>query len=147
VPFRGNKNAEATDKDNKMEQMITDEIMRLCDVVRQTGFELRQYLGSGHLKKVYENGLAHRLRKLGIRVECQVPIKVFDEDGTLLGDYVADLLIEGALIVELKACRTTVDEHVAQLLGYLRATRIQHGLLVNFGCRKYEIKKYVLSDC
>jgi GxxExxY protein len=130
-----------------VEQLSTDEIMKLCDVVRQTGFELRQYLGSGHLEKVYENGLAHRLRKLGIRVETQVPIKVFDEDGTLLGEYFADLLIEGVLIVELKACRTTIDEHVAQLLGYLCATRIEHGLLVNFGGRKYEIKKYVLSDC
>jgi GxxExxY protein len=130
-----------------MERKSTDEIMRLCDVVRQTGYELRQYLGSGHLEKVYENGLAHRLRKLGIRVETQVAITVYDEDGTVLGDYFADLLIEGELIVELKACRATADEHVAQLLGYLRATRIEHGLLVNFGGRKYEIKKHVLSEC
>jgi GxxExxY protein len=64
-----------------------------------------------------------------------------------LGDYFADLLIEGVLIVELKACRATAEEHVAQILGYLRATRIEHGLLINFGARKYEIKKYVLSDC
>ena len=130
-----------------MERKTTDEIMKLCDVVRQTGYDLRQYLGHGHLEKVYENGLAHRLRKLGIRVECQVPITVYDEDGTVLGDYVADLLIEGVLIVELKACRAIAEEHVAQILGYLRATRIEHGLLINFGAKKYEIRKYVFSDC
>jgi len=125
----------------------TGEIMRLCDLVRQTGFDLRKYHGSGHLEKIYENGLAHRLRKQGIRVEQQVPITVLDEDGTPLGDYFADLLIEGVLIIELKACRAIADEHIAQILGYLRATRIEHGLLINFGAAKYEIKKYVLSDC
>jgi len=125
----------------------TDEIMRLCDIVRQTGFDLRKYHGSGHLEKIYENGLAHRLRKQGIRVEQQVPITVLDEDGTPLGDYFADLLIEGLLIIELKACKSIADEHIAQVLGYLRATRIEHGLLINFGAPKYEIKKYVLSDC
>ena len=125
----------------------TDEIMRLCDIVRQTGFDLRKYHGSGHLEKIYENGLAHRLRKQGIRVEQQAPITVLDEDGTPLGDYFADLLIEGVLIIELKACKAIADEHIAQILGYLRATRIEHGLLINLGAAKYEIKKYVLSDC
>ncbi len=125
----------------------TDEIMRLCDVVRQSGFDLRKYHGSGHLEKIYENGLAHRLRKQGIHVEQQVAITVLDEDGTILGEYFADLLIEGVLIIELKACKSIVDEHIAQILGYLRATRIEHGLLINFGAAKYEIKKYVLSDC
>ena len=124
----------------------TDEIMRLCDIVRQTGFDLRKYHGSGHLEKIYENGLAHRLRKQGLRVEQQSPITVLDEDGTPLGDYFTDLLVEGVLIIELKACKAIVDEHVAQILGYLRATRIEHGLLINFGAPKYEIKKYVLSD-
>ena len=125
----------------------TDEIMRLCDIVRQTGFDLRKYHGSGHLEKIYENGLTHRLRKQGIRVEQQSPITVLDEDGTPIGDYFADLLIEGVLIIELKACKAIADEHIAQILGYLRATRIEHGLLINLGAAKYEIKKYVLSDC
>ena len=122
------------------------EIMQLCDIVRQTGFELRAFLGNGHLEKVYENGLAHRLRKQGLQVEQQVSIAVYDEDGTILGDYFADLLVEGVLLVELKACNAVADEHIAQILGYLRATRIEHGLLINFGGSKYEIKKYVLSD-
>lgn len=125
----------------------TNEIMHLCDIVRQTGFDLREYHGSGHLEKIYENGLAHRLRKQGVRVEQQVPIAVLDEDGTILGDYFADLLIEGLLIIELKACKAIAAEHIAQILGYLRATGIEHGLLINFGAVKYEIRKYILSEC
>jgi GxxExxY protein len=121
------------------------DVFRLCDLVRETSFALHRYLGPGHLEKVYENGLAHRLHKAGLTVQQQYPLQVHDEDGTVLGDYFADLLITFPLIVELKACRTTADEHVAQLLGYLRACRVEHGLLINFGAPRLQIKKYVLS--
>lgn len=122
----------------------TADIMALCDKIRQTGFDLHCCLKSGHLEKVYENGLAHRLRKKGIHVVCQHPLKVHDEDGTILGDYFADLLVDERLIVEVKACRAIAPEHEAQLLGYLRASGIRHGLLINFGAPKYQIKKYIL---
>jgi GxxExxY protein len=79
-------------------------------------------------------------------VEQQHPLRVYDEDGILLGDYFADLLIEDQLIVELKAIRTIADEHVAQILGYLRFARIETGLLVNFGSPVLQIKKYLMSD-
>ena len=121
------------------------DIMKLCDIVRQTGFDLHHYLGGGMLEKIYENGLAHRLRKLGLKVEQQCPLQVFDEDGTLLGDHQADLFIEGILIIEIKAVRAYTDEHVAQILGYLRASRTEHGLLINFGSAKYQVKKYIWS--
>ena len=121
------------------------EIMELCDVVRETGFAIHRYHKHGHLEKVYENALAHRLRKLGLDVKQQHPLKVYDEDGTLIGDYNADLLIHNRLIVELKTAKGLADEHVAQLLGYLRASRIEHGLLINFGAPKFQIKKYTLS--
>ena len=122
------------------------EIFELCDQIRETSFELQRYLRHGHLEKVYENGLANRLRKNSIHVEQQYPLKVFDEDGTVLGNYFADLVVEKELIVELKACKALASEHVAQLLGYLRACRIKHGLLVNFGAPKLQIKKYALSE-
>lgn len=122
------------------------EIFQLCDIVRETSFALQRYLRHGHLEKVYENGLAHRLHKSGVQVKQQHALQVLDEDGTVLGDYLADLLVEGELIVELKACKALTDEHVAQVLGYLRGCRIEHGLLINFGSRKLEIRKYVLSD-
>ena len=120
--------------------------MELCDVVRQTGFAIHCYHKNGHLEKVYENALAHRLRKLGLEVKQQHPLKVYDEDGTLIGDYQADLFVDNRLIIELKAAKALADEHVAQLLGYLRASRVEHGLLINFGAPKFEIKKYVLSQ-
>lgn len=125
---------------------MKNEIFTLCDQIRETGFALHRYLRHGHLEKVYENGLVHRLRKAGLSVEQQVSLEVHDEDGTILGEYFADLLVEGRLIVELKACRSPGDEHVAQLLGYLRGCRIEHGLLINFGASKLQVKKYALSD-
>ena len=120
-------------------------IFELCDIVRETSFAIHKFHRFGHLEKVYENALAHRLRKAGLKVEQQFPLAVFDEDGTVIGEYFADLFIEDCLIVELKACSTLIDEHIAQILGYLRSSRIEHGLLINFGNQKLQIKKYVLS--
>jgi GxxExxY protein len=125
--------------------MPWDNINALCDIVRETSFAIHNYHRSGHLEKVYENALAHRLRKRGLRVEQQYPLAVLDEDGTLLGDYYADLFVEGCLIVELKAVRDIADEHVAQILGYLRSSRIETGLLINFGGKRLYIKKYLMS--
>src|SRR5438477_1191563 len=129
------------------EQQLGDhaEINRLCDIIRETSFDIHKFLRSGHLEKVYENALAHRLTKLGIAVIQQHPLDVCDEDGTLLGHFCADLFVESRLVVEIKACRGLIDEHVAQLLGYLRASRTEHGLLINFGSPKLQIKKYILD--
>ena len=121
------------------------DIFTLCNIIRETSFEIHNYLRTGHREQIYENALAHRLRKKGITVEQQQEVKVFDEDGTLLGDLKADLFIENKLICEIKSVRTLVDEHTAQLLGYLRASRIEHGLLINFGGARLEIKKYILN--
>jgi GxxExxY protein len=120
-------------------------INELCDLVRITAYDIHVFHGHGHLEKVYENALAHRLRKAGIEVKQQHPLKVYDEDGVIIGEYFADLIIEDRLIVELKACRILVDEHIAQILGYLKSSRIENGLLVNFGSYRFQIKKYILS--
>ena len=122
------------------------EIKQLCDVVRETGFAIHRYLRHGHLEKVYENALAHRLRKQGILVVQQPPINVFDEDGTVLGDYFADLFVQDQLIVEAKACKAIADEHIAQILGYLRASRKEHGLLLNFGAPRFQARKFILTE-
>jgi GxxExxY protein len=121
------------------------DIFGLSDVVRETCFALHRFHRHGHLEKIYENGLAHRLRKNGLTVGQQHPLNVYDEDGTVLGEYFADLLVDDRLIVEIKACRALADEHTAQLLGYLRSARVEHGLLVNFGAPKLEVRKYALS--
>ena len=83
---------------------------------------------------------------MNIKVEKQCPLNVFDEDQTQLGELHADLFIDNRLIVELKACRTLINEHVAQLLGYLRASRIEHGSLINFGSPKLQVKKFILNN-
>jgi len=121
------------------------DITALCNQVRQTAYDIHIYLGHGHLEKVYENALAHRLKKAGLNVEQQYPIKVYDEDGTIIGDYVADLFIEDVLIVELKTARALAQEHFAQIIGYLKASRLEHGLLINFGAFKFEIRKFAKS--
>ena len=108
-------------------------IKTLCDQVREISYAIHVYHGHGHLEKVYENALAHRLRKAGLSAKQQHPIQVFDEDGTLIGDYFADLLVEDRLIIELKTAKTLGPDHEAQIMGYLKSSRIEHGLLINFG--------------
>lgn len=121
------------------------DILKLCDLVRETSFEIYNYLRSGHREQIYENALVHRLRKVGIQVQQQHALRVFDEDGTLLGFLRADLLIEKQLICEIKGCRALVPEHTAQLIGYLRASRVEHGLLINFGGPRFEIRKFIVN--
>jgi len=124
--------------------MDEKEILALCSKVRQTAYSLHTFLRSRHLEKVYENGLAHRLRKAGLKVEQQYPLKVYDEDGTVLGAYFADLFIESELIVELKSGRVIADEHIAQALGYLRVSGHRHAMIINFGAQKIQFKKLIL---
>ncbi len=116
-------------------------IFQLCDMIRQTAFDIHVYHGHGHLEKVYENALAHRLRKNGLRVQQQQPVRVYDEDGTCIGNYSADLLVETEIIIELKTAKHIADEHIAQLLGYLKSCKLEHGLLINFGSYKFQMRK------
>ena len=105
--------------------MGQDKINALCDVVRETSFAIHTYHRSGHLEKIYENALVNRLRKKGLKVDQQHPLNVLDEDGTILGEYFADIFVEDQLILELKACKTVVSEHIAQLLGYLKSAKMK----------------------
>jgi len=121
-------------------------INELCDCIRELSYKIHLYHGHGHLEKVYENALANRMRKAGIDVKQQYPLTVFDEDGTVIGEYYADLFIDGRLIIELKAVKAIADDHIAQILGYLKSSRIEHGLLLNFGSPRFWIKKYILTQ-
>ena len=122
------------------------DIKSLCDQVRQIAYDIHVYHAHGHLEKVYENALVHRLRKAGLNVKQQHPIKVYDEDGTIIGDYLADVLVEEDLIFELKTAKTLAPEHDAQILGYLKSARLKHGLLINFGSFKFEIRKFAWNE-
>ena len=123
-----------------------DPIFQLCDTVRETSFALHKYLRHGHVEKVHQNGLLHGLRKQGLIAEAEVPLQVRDEDGTVLGDFFADLLVQKELLVELKAVKQLTDERIAQLPGYMRVSGIEHALLINFGSARLEIRKFILND-
>ncbi len=107
-------------------------------------FEVQRELGPGFLEKVYENALLVELKRRGIKAESQVPVKV-SYKGSMVGEYVADLLVEKKVIVELKTVERLDRTHEAQLLNYLKATGIQVGLLVNFKHQKADIKRMVLE--
>jgi GxxExxY protein len=126
--------------------MNEKEIHALCGIVRDTSLAAHRFLRHGHNEKIYENALVHRLRKQGFGVMQQHPLPVFDEDGTELGVFYADLLVERELIIELKAVSQLIDEHTAQVLGYLRASRLEHGLLINFGAPVIQFKKFIFSE-
>ncbi|MES2308245.1 MAG: GxxExxY protein [Verrucomicrobiota bacterium] len=121
-------------------------IEKLLEKVRQTAYEVHVYFKHGHLEKVYENALASRLKKSGIKISQQIPIIVLDEDGRNVGNYISDLLVEDLLLIELKTAKNISEEHEAQILGYLKSTKIEHGLLINFGSYKFQIKKYIWSN-
>lgn len=97
-------------------------------------------LGHGFLESVYQKALAHELRKAGICFEMEKPIQV-RYDGELVGDFFADFLVEGSLIIELKAVPTIAVVHEVQTVNYLKATGIESGLLLNFGAEPLEFKK------
>ena len=99
-------------------------------------------LGSGFLERVYENSLAHELRKTGLQVIQQHAIAV-KYDGAVVGDYVADLLIEQKVLTEVKAVRALDDVHKAQCLNYLKGTGLSLCLLINFGNLRVEVKRII----
>jgi len=123
-----------------------DEIKRLCDQVREIAYAIHVYHGNGYLEKVYENALVSRLRKEGLSIKQQQPITILDEDETAIGEYFADIIVNDCLLVELKAAKSMAIEHETQVLHYLKATGIEHGLLINFGSYKFEIKKYIRTQ-
>lgn len=106
-------------------------------------YEVNQLLGGGFLEKVYENALLFELNARGLQAERQVPIKVTYK-GIVVGDYVADIVVNNQVILELKAVEYLSKNHEAQMLNYLKATGYRVGLLVNFTYPKAEIKRFVM---
>ena len=115
---------------------ITEKIIKQAYYVHNT-------LGFGFLEKVYENSLVKKLKEEGLDVKQQYPIKV-NFEGTIVGDYFADILVENKVIVELKSVKKFAPEHGAQLVNYLKATNIEVGLLINFG-HSCEISRKIMT--
>ena len=112
----------------------------LSEAVIGCVFKVANGLGSGFLEKVYENALLHELRKAGLEAKQQVAVSVH-YDGENVGDYIGDIVVEGRLLLELKACKALEDVHLAQCLNYLKATGIPTCLLINFGTTKPKIRR------
>ncbi len=126
-------------------QMNTDEhrLNRITEKIIGCAYMVSNELGCGFLEKVYENALAHELRKAGIRVNQQHSIHV-SYDNVIVDEYVADLLVEECVLVELKAAKALDEIHLAQCLNYLKATGLNICLLLNFGKPRVEIKRIAL---
>ena len=105
--------------------------------------EVHRELGSGFLEKVYENALMVLLNERGIKAEQQKEIKVYFR-GAIIGNYIADILIEDSIIVELKTVERIVDIHRAQVMNYLKATRLKLSMIINFKNKSLEYERIVL---
>jgi GxxExxY protein len=117
-------------------------IDKITEAVIGCAYRVSNGLGAGFLEKIYENALAHEIRKSGLRVEQQRLLTVH-YDGVVVGDYPADLLVEDSVIVELKAVRILDEIHLAQCLNYLKASGLNVCLLINFGNPELEIRRVV----
>ena len=109
----------------------------LTGKILEAGFEVSRELGAGFLESVYEKALFVALIQKGINAVCQVPLNVKFR-GVIVGEFYADMLVEGKVLIELKAVSRIISEHKAQTINYLKATGIEIGLLINFGNPKLE---------
>ena len=118
------------------------EINKLTERVIGCAYNVSNALGVGYLEKVYENALAVELRAQEIKVVQQKPIAVVYR-GVIVGEYIADMLVDDQLILEIKAARAIDRAHEAQLINYLKATGIHTGLVLNFGTSHLGISRKV----
>jgi GxxExxY protein len=122
-------------KDELIEKQLTEQIIGAF-------LEVSNELGAGFLESVYVKALVIALTARGLKVQAQAPLEVRFR-GHLVGEFYADILVEGRVVVEVKAAKALNAEHEAQLINYLRATAIKVGLLVNFGRSRVEWKRLV----
>jgi GxxExxY protein len=124
--------------------MHADEIRTnaLSERIIGCAFRVMNTLGAGFLEKVYENALAHEMREAGLSVAQQKGITVY-YNGIVVGEYVADLVVEETVVVELKASKALDPAHTAQCINYLKATGLHLCLLLNFSRPRLEIHRVV----
>ncbi len=116
------------------------DVEKLIKQVVQCAYNVRTKLSAGFLESVYRNALLIELHNNGLKAENEVPIKVY-YNNIVIGEFRADVVVENSVIIELKATQHLLPTHEAQLVNYLTATNIEHGLLINFGSEKIEIKR------
>ena len=119
--------------------MIEMELDKLTEKIIGCAYRVSNTLGIGFVEKVYENAYAHEIRKDGLKVVQQFPIRVV-YDSVIVGEFFADLLVEDRVLFELKAVLELTSEHLAQALNYLRATGLPACMLINFGKPRIQIR-------
>ena len=119
-----------------------DALNGITEKIIGSAMEVSNVLGCGFLEKVYENALVHEMDRRGLTVEQQVAIKIHYDDA-VVGEYVADILVESCVLIEIKAVKGLDDVHKAQCLNYLKATGLHLCLLLNFGRPRLEIQRLV----
>ena len=113
---------------------LTGKILQAC-------FEVSKELGTGYLESVYEKALLVALRQKEVKAERQIPLEVSFR-GMAVGKFFVDILVEGKILIELKTANNLTNEHFAQVINYLKATKIEVGLLINFGNSKLEYRRF-----
>jgi GxxExxY protein len=116
------------------------DLNKVTERIIACAFEVSNVLGIGFVEKIYENALAHEMKKNGLRVAQQYPIKVI-YDEIMVGEFFADMLVENLVLVELKAVTELNEDHMAQALNYLRATGLSACLLINFGKSRIQVRR------
>jgi GxxExxY protein len=127
----------------KNEKAMEMEIEEITYRINGAVFEVNRVLGPGFLEKVYENALLVELKLKGLSARSQVPLAVSYKDSAV-GEYVADIVVENKIILEIKAVETLGKIHEAQILNYLHATGYKLGLLINFSYPKAKIRRFVI---
>ncbi len=119
-----------------------DRLNELSENIIGAAFEVSNVLGTGFLEKVYENAMNVELQLRGLKTFQQAPLKVYYKN-ELVGDYIADILVEDEILIELKTVKVFDEIHLAQCLNYLRITGLKLCLLINFSKPRVEIKRIV----
>jgi len=130
------------ESETKAEPSIVYPEQQLTGRILEAAFAVHNALGAGFLEKVYENALLIEFRAMGISCISQQGVQVRYR-GSIVGDYQADILVEGRVLLELKACSALDPTHEAQIMNYLRASGLKVGLLLNFARPKLEYRRFV----
>lgn len=128
--------------DKEKEMIIILLYEEISNAIIKSAYEVHRILGPGFLEKVYENALMYELQIRNIKCEAQKSMDIYYKD-IEIGKYIADILVDEKIIIEVKANSGLSDENFAQLLNYLKATKNRLGLLINFGLPKLQIKRIV----
>ena len=115
----------------------------LTEEIIKAAYKVHNALGFGFLEKVYQNALMIELKRMGLKVSSEMPIKVYYRN-EIVGEYIADIIVEDKVILELKAVKDLAEIHEVQLVNYLKATGIEVGLLINFG-HSVQVKRKVFD--